>query len=295
MSGLDSNRNSTGSAYPGRTSAFEQESGRATRARTRLIVEGFSNLALICSHGSLPQATLFAGVQAQFCGVTNESNDGPLAVATNAAFFGGLVFSVFTAVLATLSARWFSILREDDADYLSSRWLSQDSKYEDPQLLKKYLDHQIESMKRIENASSTNPLAGTTQLPSAFSPVHFDAKCILRLLQQERGTPPGTSDPEKGQLEQTQTQTTLPEEEMKSTLRERILSVVLLSPLIACLPSFALFTTGILLLVWDKQPRAVAIFTSITVLICILPLSGFFVSHRHKYVISHIYLGRPSY
>ncbi|CAE6539163.1 unnamed protein product [Rhizoctonia solani] len=268
------------------TNEFEQDSGRATRARTRLIVEGFSNLALI--------ATFFAGVISQILSTTSGANDGPLAVATNACFFGGLIFSVFTAVLATLSARWFSILREDDADYLSSRWLSQDSHHDDPELLRKYLDYQIGSMKKIEQrAASENPSTG---LP-AFSPVHFDATCILQLLSQERGIQLKTDDIEKGQLDQTGTKdnTTLPDVEMKSTLRERILSFVLLSPLIVCLPSFALFTTGILLMVWDTQPRAVAVFTSITVLICVAPLSGFFVNHRHKYVISHLYLGRPSY
>ncbi|CAE6433844.1 unnamed protein product [Rhizoctonia solani] len=242
MSGSNSKRDSTGSAH---ASAFEQDSGRATRARTRLIVEGLSNLAII--------ATFFSGILSQFISLTSEENDGPLAIATNACFFGGLMFSVFTAVLATLSARWFSILREDDADYLSSRWLSQDSKHEDPALLRKYLDYQIESMEKIKSrAAPENQLTG----PPPFSPVHFDATCILHLLKQERGT----EDLEIGQLDRTRTkdEAPLPEVEMKSTLRERILSIVLLSPLIACLPSFALFATGILLLVWDKQPRAVS-------------------------------------
>ncbi|CAE6474847.1 unnamed protein product [Rhizoctonia solani] len=273
MSGLSSKRDSTGSAHAG---AFEQDSGRATRARTRLIVEGLSNLAII--------ATFYAGILSQFISMTNENKDGPLAIATNACFFGGLMFSVFTAVLATLSARWFSILREDDADYLSSRWLSQDSKHEDPALLRKYLNYQIGSMEKIQARAA--PVNQSTE-SSPFSPVHFDATCILELLKQERG--------KDLEMARTKDEAPLPEEDMKSTLRERFLSVVLLSPLIACLPSFALFATGILLLVWDKQPRAVAIFTSVTVLICIIPLCGFFVNHRHKYVIRHIYLGRPSY
>ncbi|KAJ1311127.1 hypothetical protein OPQ81_009628 [Rhizoctonia solani] len=293
----DSKRNSTGSAYQNRANEFEQESGRATRARTRLIVEGFSNLALI--------ATFFAGVQAQLISVTNNSdNDGPVSIATNAAFFGGLIFSVFTAVLATLSARWFSILREDDADYLSSRWLCQDSQMKDGDLLQNYLDHQIKQMEKIENGVGQDELksqpneksgkndsavqvgAQLTQsinnLSAEFNPVLFDAKCILRLLKQERGYDPEIASPSAPQM---------PE----STVREQILSYVLLSPLIACLPSFALFTAGILLLAWDKQPLAVAIFSSVIVFICIVPLCGFFIKHRHKHVISHIYLGRPSY
>ncbi|CAE6447244.1 unnamed protein product [Rhizoctonia solani] len=76
---------------------FEEESGRASRARTKLIVEGFSNLALI--------ATFFAGVQAQLLSDTNDDNIGALSIATSAAFFGGLIFSVFTAILATCDIR----------------------------------------------------------------------------------------------------------------------------------------------------------------------------------------------
>ncbi|KAH7344685.1 hypothetical protein B0J17DRAFT_712337 [Rhizoctonia solani] len=261
-------------------SDFEKESGRETRARTRLISEGFSNLALI--------ATFFAGVQAQLISVTNSENDGLMAVATNAAFFGGLIFSVFTAVLATLSARWFSILREDDADYLSSLWLSQDSysPVKGKELLQNYLDYQIKQMDKIEKGQGQGQgvmdepdpqLSEKTSKESSdnFNPVLFNAGCILRLLEEERGSEEDAMLP-------------------GCTLRERILSCVLLSPLIACLPAFALFTTGILLLAWDKQPLPVAIFTSVTVFICIVPLCGFFVRHRHKHVISHIYLGRPS-
>ncbi|CAE6449184.1 unnamed protein product [Rhizoctonia solani] len=254
---------------------FEQESGRDTRARTRLIAEGFSNLALI--------ATFFAGVQAQLISVTNSENDGPVAVATNAAFFGGLIFSVFTAVLATLSGRWFSILREDDADYLSSLWLSQDSRnpMKGKELLQKYLDHQIRQMDRVEKGQGQIQVGGpdepNPQSPEKssddFNPMHFNAECILELLKEEKVKDTGMPG---------------------CTLRERILSCVLLSPLIACLPTFALFTTGILLLAWDKQPLPVAIFTTVTVFICVVPLCGFFLKHRHKHVISHIYLGRPS-
>ncbi|KAF8609250.1 hypothetical protein BDV93DRAFT_540607, partial [Ceratobasidium sp. AG-I] len=115
---------------------YEEASSRATRARTRLIVEGFANLSLV--------AILFCGVQAQLIAVTNEDNENRLSIATNAVFFGGLIFSVFTALLATLSGRWFSILREDDADYLSSRWLAQDCAEQGggPEL-EDYLDFQI--------------------------------------------------------------------------------------------------------------------------------------------------------
>ncbi|KAG8713832.1 hypothetical protein FRC11_010816 [Ceratobasidium sp. 423] len=152
---------------------FEEESGRASRARTRLIVEGFSNLALI--------AIFFAGVQAQLLSDTNDENSTPLSVATSAAFFGGLIFSVFTAILATLSGRWFSILREDDADYLSSRWLAQDSGWGGGDVekgsrrhvgpdLKEYLDFQIKSLrdtlekKRKMNAKSRRGTVASTPM-----------------------------------------------------------------------------------------------------------------------------------
>ncbi|QRW05292.1 hypothetical protein RhiLY_04291 [Ceratobasidium sp. AG-Ba] len=87
---------------------IEQESGRATRARTRLIVEGFSNLALV----------LFS-------------------------------FSLMKVVLMIVAGRWFSILREDDSDYLSSCWLAQDcAEMNDKQpKLEQYIDYQIKSIR----------------------------------------------------------------------------------------------------------------------------------------------------
>lgn len=53
-----------------------------------------------------------------------------------------------------VSGRWFSILREDDSDYLSSRWLAQDcadlestNKSNEPKPdLGKYIDFQMESL-----------------------------------------------------------------------------------------------------------------------------------------------------
>lgn len=77
--------------------------------------------------------------------------------------------------------------------------------------------------------------------------------------------------------------------------RERMLSFVLLSPLWVAVPAFVLFCTGILMLAWNKQPRAVAIFTSVAVFICLILFAGFFVQHRRKHVIRKLYLGRPSF
>lgn len=93
-------------------------SGRATRQRTQLIVEGFTNLALVVSFvlavldGGISdpvdqKAVLFSGVLAQIVSVTNGDNNNSLAVATNAAFFGGLMLSVFSALLATRMLLYF--------------------------------------------------------------------------------------------------------------------------------------------------------------------------------------------
>ncbi|KAB5589108.1 hypothetical protein CTheo_7454 [Ceratobasidium theobromae] len=266
---------------------FERDSGRATRARTRLIVEGFSNLALI--------AIFFAGVQAQLISVTNDKNENALAVATNAAFFGGLIFCVFTAVLATLSARWFSILREDDSDYLSSRWLAQDrfavcaeegrSKGPD---LKLYLDYQISSLEDARNKlprpAQINSESGSG--PGKLNPTEFDIECILKLLKNERGDqlPTATRIGKKRERASSQQGTQVDDrsaeldeaEESKTaaTGRERILSYALFSPLIVAFPSFSLFILGIILLTWNKLPRPVAIFTSATALVVALTVPG---------------------
>ncbi|QRV91221.1 hypothetical protein RhiJN_19239 [Ceratobasidium sp. AG-Ba] len=327
---------------------IEQESGRATRARTRLIVEGFSNLALV--------AILFTGVQAQLISVTNEDNDNQLAIATNAVFFGGLIFSVFTTMLATLAGRWFSILREDDSDYLSSCWLAQDcAELNDKRpKLEEYINYQINSLKeKIEKEKSkgqrtsrviqttvtaqsptsatlthstdrekprpeSSDLGGTNNMPQEENvnasqrsntgniqavpgdatanlgdpknPIVEDLQRIIWLLQAER-------------KEELKGIDTWPEERVRekcvnlkagpTTMRERILSWTLLSALAASVAAFLLFCAGILLLVWNKQRRAVAIFTSATVLVCIVPLACFFLRHRHKHVIKHLHLARP--
>ncbi|ELU41381.1 hypothetical protein AG1IA_04589 [Rhizoctonia solani AG-1 IA] len=243
---------------------FEQGSGRATRARTRLVVEGLSNIAIFA-----------AGIQAQLLSVTNTEDAGPVAIATNAAFFGGLIFSAFTAVLATLSARWFSILREDDADYLSSRWLAQDSKREDDNLLKDYLDYQLRSLGKIRDQAESN-----NRRNSRVVVIQFDREVVQvqsdepqaqsrEPQTQSTGTQQRGYDVENGMHQQSQVESIAdpvsrprkgsesPPEMPKSTHREKILSYVLLSPLMVGIPSFALFTTGILLLAWDKQHLAV--------------------------------------
>ncbi|EUC64948.1 transmembrane protein, putative, partial [Rhizoctonia solani AG-3 Rhs1AP] len=106
-----------------------------TRQRTNLVVEGFSGLALL--------AILFSGVQAQFISTTSSDNSNAAARATNAVLFGGLILSVCSALLATLSGRWFSILREDDSEFLSSHWLAAESRQKNTPILE-YLKFQRE-------------------------------------------------------------------------------------------------------------------------------------------------------
>ncbi|KAG8698412.1 hypothetical protein FRC08_005925 [Ceratobasidium sp. 394] len=299
---------------------LEEASGRATRARTRLIVEGFANLALV--------AILFSGVQAQLITVANGdgANDSKLSVATNAVFFGGLIFSVFAAMLATLSGRWFSILREDDSDYLSSCWLAQDCAEHDTEKgpkLENYLEFQIKELQAKvtkERQKARTPQDGTStpgpkrdsaigmlnnqpgvsptsprsdnqaskstqdeeKGQQAYNPIVDDLERIIMLLKIER---------ENGSRESLRCKNIKPG---PTTMRERTVSLTLLSPLVVCCTAFLLFCTGILMLTWNKQPRSVAIFTSATVLVCVIPLACFFLRHRHKHVIQRLNLSRPA-
>ncbi|KAG8679664.1 hypothetical protein FRC08_016822 [Ceratobasidium sp. 394] len=84
------------------------------------------------------------------------------------------------------------------------------------------------------------------------------------------------------------------ERQAKTTMREHLMSKVLLSALGVCCAAFGLFCAGIVMLTWNKQPRSVAIFTSAVILVCLLLLPGFFLEHRHKHVISHLNLHRPA-
>ncbi|KAF8609249.1 hypothetical protein BDV93DRAFT_518094 [Ceratobasidium sp. AG-I] len=269
---------------------YEDASSRATRARTRLIVEGFANLALV--------AILFCGVQAQLISVTNQDNDNKLSIATNAVFFGGLIFSVFTAMLATLSGRWFSILREDDADYLSSRWLAQDCAeegkapcledylaYQVLELELKKLKEELELTPDISEASNTDQPAPGANQAKPFNPNVYDIERIIKLLKAERKNyGPNEKIEEKPKRMQPG----------KTTWRERVVSWTLISPLAVCCAAFMLFCAGIIMLTWNKQPREVAIFTSATVLCCVFLLGCFFLRHRHKHVIKNLYLSRPA-
>ncbi|KAF8609251.1 hypothetical protein BDV93DRAFT_540608 [Ceratobasidium sp. AG-I] len=246
-------------------------SGRATRQRTQLIVEGFTNLALV--------AVLFSGVQAQLVSVTNEDNSNPLAVATNAVFFGGLMLSVFSALLATLAGRWFSILREDDSEFLSSCWLAAECN-ENPPNLEDYVRFQLRVWEDKLSQSASSDISNEKDTPSAECPEEGglpnprdeDIKRVMKIIEKEKKEVGGDT-----------------------TIREHIMSKVLLSALGLVCGAFGLFCAGIVMFVWNKQPRSVAIFTSAIVVCCISLLPMLFLEHRHKHVISKLNLRRPTF
>jgi uncharacterized integral membrane protein len=86
------------------------------------------------------------------------------------------------------------------------------------------------------------------------------------------------------------------EEEMaeNTTLREKVMSRVLLSSVGVCCAAFMLFCVGIILLVWNTQPLSVALFTSVLTGLIVIMMPGFFLKHRHKRVISELKLGRAA-
>ena len=72
------------------------------------------------------------------------------------------------------------------------------------------------------------------------------------------------------------------------------MSKVLLSAVGICCLAFALFTMGIILLVWNTQPLSVALFTTLLAALTLVLMPGFFLKHRHKRVISELALGRAA-
>ncbi|CAE6418836.1 unnamed protein product [Rhizoctonia solani] len=244
-------------------------SGRATRQRTQLIVEGFSNLALV--------AVLFSGVQAQLIQIIAEdvATQNTLDIATNAVFFGGLVLSVFSAMLACLSGRWFSILREDDSEYLSSCWLAAECNENHPKL-PDYVRFQLRLWEKKLSDDAEFPeekdSMGSDEDPEDIkNPKDEDIKRILKLLERDNKENNG-----------------------ETTMREKLMSQILLSAIWICSAAFVLFCAGIVMLVWNKQHITVAICTSALVFVCISFIPMFFLKHRRKHVISYLNLKRPA-
>ncbi|KAG8713831.1 hypothetical protein FRC11_010815 [Ceratobasidium sp. 423] len=244
-------------------------SGRATRQRTQLIVEGFSNLALV--------AALFSGVLAQLVQIVAEpvENQNSLDIATNAAFFGGLVLSVFSAMLASLSGRWFSLLRDDDSEYLSSCWLAAECNEKYPKI-EQYVRFQLRLWERKLSDSADYPevdkeSASTDDPEELKNPKDEDIKRILHMLERDNK-----------------------ENEGRATVREILMSKILLSAIWICTAAFVLFCAGVVTLVWSKQHISVAIITSAMVFVCISFIPMFFLKHRRKHVINYLNLKRPA-
>lgn len=269
-----------------------------TRQRTQLVVEGFSNLALL--------AILFSGVQAQFISSTSTDNSNAAARATNAVLFGGLILSVCSALLATLSGRWFSILREDDSEFLSSHWLAAESRQKMTPF-QEYLKFQREAwLNKLPlqfQQHYSQPLSPDELKGDGSSMWHdaITASPVQDMVEMEAGVagqrylkPHGPiPNPRERDVQYV---INMIDEELKgdTTLREKIISKVLLSAVGICCAAFALFAVGIMLLVWNTQPFDVAISTTIILGLNLILMPGFFLKHRHKRVISQLSLGRAA-
>ncbi|KAG9104449.1 hypothetical protein FRC06_002395 [Ceratobasidium sp. 370] len=269
-----------------------------TRQRTQLIVEGFANLALL--------SILFSGVQAQFVSSTSQDNSNAAAKATNAVFFGGLMLSVCSALLATLSGRWFSILREDDSEFLSSYWLAAEIR-ERPLGVVEYIKAQKDAwVKKLPQ--HLQPLSSPTITKRHDSGTYvYSAPPESPLEAMEAGKAPGPTSP-GGLLGGAESPAANPKErdvqivikmlenEMNgdTTVREKVMARVLLCGVGVCCAAFALFCVGIMLLVWNTQPASVALFTTILTGLSIAVMPGFFLEHRHKRVISELKLERAA-
>ncbi|KAJ1307363.1 hypothetical protein OPQ81_001468 [Rhizoctonia solani] len=269
-----------------------------TRQRTQLVVDGFSNLALL--------AILFSGVQAQFISSTSGDNSNAAARATNAVLFGGLILSVCSALLATLSGRWFSILREDDSEFLSSHWLAAESRQKGipiNEYLKFQRDVWLSKLPVQFQQYYSQPLSpdepkgdGSSmwQNPIMGSPVQEMADIEAGVAGPKYPKMHGLSpNPRERDV---QFVINMIDDEMNgdTTVREKILSKILLSAVAICCSAFALFAVGIMLLVWNTQPFDVALSTTILLGLNLILMPGFFLKHRHKRVISQLSLGRAA-
>lgn len=89
------------------------------------IQEGYSTLALI--------ATFISAVEAQILSVTleNEERGTRPFQAFNTLFILSIIFSMYGAVNAALSARWYTLLSQDAAQDLAKRWLFDQNRRDD--------------------------------------------------------------------------------------------------------------------------------------------------------------------
>ncbi|CAE7102892.1 unnamed protein product [Rhizoctonia solani] len=308
MRGMSDSTEHLNSQQPGASlGAYE------TRQRTQLVVDGFSNLALL--------AILFSGVQvlffvpfwitylttigkAQFISSTSTDNTNAAARATNAVLFGGLILSVCSALLATLSGRWFSILREDDSQFLSSIWLAAESRQKSTPI-REYLKFQREVWlsklpPRLQQHYS-QPLDpdgikdGVSMFHNTFvgSPIQESDMVDIEAGvagQRYNGHIPNPRERD------VQYVINMIDEELNgdTTIREKIVSKILLCAVGICCAAFALFAVAIMLLVWNTQPFDVALSTTILLVFNLVLMPGFFLKHRHKRVISQLSLGRAA-
>lgn len=276
------------------------------------------------------QAILFSGVQAQFISDTSSNNGNAAAVATNAVLFGGLILSVSSALLATrkyhfnappcqnsrifqVSGRWFSILREDDSEFLSSQWLAAESRQKAfpikeylkfqrdtwlgklPAQLQPVYSHPLSPITSSDVRDSGNGLGlggvGNTTTPTTLT--SSPTQEVKTMIDMEAGKV--KLNPRERDV---QFVISMIDEEIDggdATIREKIVSKVLLCAVGVCCGAFALFCVGIVLLTWNTQPMSVALFTSVLLGCNLVLMPGFFLKHRHKRVISQLALGRAAW
>ncbi|KAF8666708.1 hypothetical protein RHS04_09540 [Rhizoctonia solani] len=217
------------------------------------------------------RAILFSGVQAQFISSTSTDNSNAAARATNAVLFGGLILSVCSALLATrvlspVSGRWFSILREDDSEFLSSHWLAAESRQEGVPIreyLKFQRDAWLSKLPIHLQQSYSQPLSpdgaksergSLWRSAMTSSPVQESNDMEGGVLGQKHApTSKMAANPRERDV---QFVISMIDEEMSkdTTLREVIVSKILLCSVGICCAAFALFAVGIMLLVWNTQP-----------------------------------------
>ncbi|KAG9098490.1 hypothetical protein FS749_003719, partial [Ceratobasidium sp. UAMH 11750] len=204
------------------------------------------------------------------------------------------------------SGRWFSILREDDSEFLSSYWLAAEIR-EQPLGIVEYIKAQKDAwVKKLPQ--HLQPLSTPIITKRRDSGTYvYSAPPESPLEAMEAGKAPGPNSP-GGQFGGVESPAANPkekdvqivikmlEDEMNgdTTIREKVMARVLLCAVGVCCAAFTLFCVGIILLVWNTQPASVALFTSVLTGLCVAVMPGFFLQHRHKRVISELKLGRAA-
>ncbi|KAF8754090.1 hypothetical protein RHS01_06317 [Rhizoctonia solani] len=215
------------------------------------------------------RAILFSGVQAQFISSTSTDNSNAAARATNAVLFGGLILSVCSALLATrvlspVSGRWFSILREMIGIPIEplARSRVQTGRCTHPRVSQVSRDAWLSKLPIHLQQSYSQPLSpdGAKSERGSLWRSAMTSSPVQELNDMEGGVlgqkHAPTSKMAPNPRERDVQFVIMIDEEMSkdTTLREVIVSKILLCSVGICCAAFALFAVGIMLLVWNTQP-----------------------------------------